>query len=786
MVPCRNADCRRIRVFRLIITVALILVVVAQRGPVADAASPYQGASETIPPVVTKQFEETSYYLADVVLVTPDVGWAVGQPHWDQSRRQYVGTIIKTTDGGGSWVPQETDASEAFNAACFLDENQGWVVGARGVILHTTDGGQRWTRQAVATEDEFRSVAFVDDNLGWATTVRVMHQDPRGEPDHWATAMWHTVDGGNTWTQQAIPENASVLNDVQFLDGQVGWAVGSKLVQEEHSRYVHAGVIYNTVDGGTTWHEIFSPDQDSPGATKPGIQFTAVDFVDASTGWVVGLTLHGLKSGEGLAFRTIDSGRTWQRFNLGSREDPLLDVEFLDGQRGFIVSGTIFPREARVHRTMDGGATWADVVFQRTGAEFDPLRGVAVVGNRVVAVGDHDYLVRSDQAWDVCPSAQAGKGSCEALFTQSFINTHYRLQAVSFVDDLNGWAVGSRSHEPNRSGQVILHTSDGGANWELQYEDAPLPDSDQADYRLDSVYFVDAQMGWAVGNCQNTRTQAPDRFRGAILHTVDGGRSWQQQGQELYEEKTREFYAVRFLDNQNGWALAVRKFPSGNVFLAHTTDGGIHWNWVDSGVEGVIGVGTALVQGDVEFVGSQHGWAVGGLGTIIRTTDGGATWEKQQLTCDWPQCPKRLFALSALSERAAWISGEGLYYTMDGGYPWKQQLDFKYPHDIHDVQFLSDGIGWLAGGAGAVMYTNDGGASWHPVGASVSDHLLGLSFVNPQLGWAVGEFGVILRVAASQFPPPEIEIQGEGTMRPGPAGPGGAPPGGGGVMVIVQ
>ena len=50
--------------------------------------------------VAVKQFEEKSYYLKDIDLINDAVGWAVGAPHWDQARKCYVGTIIKTEDGG--------------------------------------------------------------------------------------------------------------------------------------------------------------------------------------------------------------------------------------------------------------------------------------------------------------------------------------------------------------------------------------------------------------------------------------------------------------------------------------------------------------------------------------------------------------------------------------------------------------------------------------------------------------------------------------------------------------
>jgi hypothetical protein len=64
---------------------------------------------------------------------------------------------------------------------------------------------------------------------------------------------------------------------------------------------------------------------------------------------------------------------------------------------------------------------------------------------------------------------------------------------------------------------------------------------------------------------------------------------------------------------------------------------------------------------------------------------------------------------------------------------------------MHDVQFVDADHGWLAGEAGTILYTADGGALWQALDNQVSPHrLLGLSFVSVQQGWFVGEHGTIL------------------------------------------
>jgi len=252
-----------------------------------------------------KQFEETSYYLKDVNFISEKVGWAVGEPHWDQARKGYTGTIIKTVDGGGTWVAQAAGTSQALRGVKFVDANNGWAVGVNGTILHTSDGGKRWVKQPVATTDEFRGVVFVNATQGWATSVRPIHYDWRGNPDNWRGSIWHTVNGGTTWYLQAVSSNASILNRIEFIDAKKGWAVGVKYTgNDQWGHPKHQPVVYHTRNGGLSWPEQFSP--------ALAITLTGVDFVDANNGWAVGFKTRSDLAG-GTVFHTTNGGTTWTR-----------------------------------------------------------------------------------------------------------------------------------------------------------------------------------------------------------------------------------------------------------------------------------------------------------------------------------------------------------------------------------------------------------------------------------------------------------------------------------------
>jgi len=51
------------------------------------------------------------------------------------------GTILRTTDGGATWMLQSGRTNANLRAVAFIDANTGIVVGDKGTILRTTDGG---------------------------------------------------------------------------------------------------------------------------------------------------------------------------------------------------------------------------------------------------------------------------------------------------------------------------------------------------------------------------------------------------------------------------------------------------------------------------------------------------------------------------------------------------------------------------------------------------------------------------------------------------------------------
>ena len=272
----------------------------------------------------------------------------------------------------------------------------------------------------------------MDRSRGWATGVRPIHYDYRGDPDNWQASMWHTGDGGQTWRRQSLPNGASILNRIDFIDAQQGWAVGVRYIGDDRYGYPeHRAVVYHTNDGGKTWGEQYAPDLE--------ITLTGVDFVDANHGWAVGFVLRSSVQG-GTIFHTGDGGQTWER---QEPQNVLWDVHFVDANRGYAI-GTMYGAAwgPPVLRTMDGGATWEMVAMDEQ--DNEGLYGLAIAGDRVVAVGDHDFVCISTDPWGTYEWPHG-----ENLFTQRYVNVHYRFEDVYFVDEnMAGPSAGAPTGQP--------------------------------------------------------------------------------------------------------------------------------------------------------------------------------------------------------------------------------------------------------------------------------------------------------------------------------------------------
>ena len=245
---------------------------------------------------------------------------------------------------------------------------------------------------------------------------------------------------------------------------------------------------------------------------------------------------------------------------------------------------------------------------------------------------------------------------------------------------------------------------------------------------LYGVHFVDAKHGWAVGTA------------GIILSTTNGGMHW--TAASVAKETLTQ---VSFTTPNNGWLASVGK-------VHYTGSSGASWN-VQHQARGTGPRPPGIL--DLYFVSTIEGWAVGGSGTILHTTDGGSRWENHRGLSD-----KHLWAVHFVDPAHGWIVGEGgeVLHTQDGGKRWvRQRSNAEQP--LFAVHFANLTHGWIVGTNGLILHTADGGKTWLRQQTPVNQTLRDIAFRDENRGWAVGEKGLILHTTDggnlwSRYPTP--------------------------------
>ncbi len=368
-------------------------------------------------------------FLFPVKMIDPNNGWASG--------------ALRTTDGGAHWrdvSPPSLPNRQSDAPEFYLDLNHAWQGQAFAdhvVIFRTADGGRTWQQGAavpVKATDPTQlgsQLYFIDDQRGWLQTgSSIACTQPCsffGRPDPAAEGLYRTLDGGLHWTLESTGPGAAAPacffgGGMTFISAARGWTQLSCA-----SAVGRSGLeLLATSDGGVTWRvQELATDSRCP----CGLDNAPV-FFDQQYGFAQGHESDGTP----LLLATTDGGNSWSARPVpgeGSK-GGILRLSFADASAGWAIvevakKGPIYPSPTcssgyayspsecypppQMHRTVDGGRTWA--------------------------------LMQTD------------------LFSPDG-----EVTSLLFVDAHNGFALRALASAQNLQ-SVLLRTSDGGSTWQV-------------------------------------------------------------------------------------------------------------------------------------------------------------------------------------------------------------------------------------------------------------------------------------------------------------------------------
>jgi photosystem II stability/assembly factor-like uncharacterized protein len=310
--------------------------------------------------------------------------------------------------------------------------------------------------------------------------------------------------------------------------------------------------------------------------------------------------------------------------------------------------------------------------------------------------------------------------------------TTARLRGVSAVSATVAWASGNNG--------VYLKTTDGGANWKA----ATVPGAEALDFRDVDAFDADTAYLLSIGEGELSR----------IYKTTDGGRQWQLQ---FTNRNPKAFFdALAFWDASRG--VAVSDSVDGRFVIIKTTDGGANWKEIppEKIPPALANEGAFAASGTCVITqGRNNVWIGTTAARVLRSTDGGDTWQVATTPIQTGQPSAGIFSIAFKDARNGVIVGgdykkegearDNVATTSDGGRTWKL-VKGPLPGGFRSAVAYAPGASLLVSvGPSGSDYSLDGGASWSPIGG-VGYHAI--SFARSGAGWAAGEDGRIAKYSS--------------------------------------
>ena len=311
---------------------------------------------------------------------------------------------------------------------------------------------------------------------------------------------------------------------------------------------------------------------------------------------------------------------------------------------------------------------------------YRSVNDVVFAGNRLIAAGGHET---NDAITGIYISQDSGR---TWNIVQDSPNSPW-LRALSFPSPSTGYTAGDNG--------LIMKTNTGGDSWTV----LTLPPA-IAGRNFRSIFFTSEDTGFIAGGQYGTDTLH------TFASTMDGGNTWN-----------------------------VRMDEKGNFFKAC---------W---------------------FFNAKDGIIAGDKGTLLLTNDGGLSWEIPTVP---PSVKERQWNALYFRDRLIGFAAGGhpsndtlqtIIRTSDGGHTWQVVHDSLAPM-LNDICLASATDGFAAGNKGTLLKSTDGGLTWIPAvlpsGLNDERDLQAIGFLNRFAGVAAGSDGKVLVYADSSAHPPMV------------------------------
>jgi len=638
---------------------------------------------------------------------------------------------VTNPDGGAAWLTNAFTVEQAIGV---------WTTGgpyggdindlAVSPLLSTTAFAAVRNAGLYATDDRGASWHALVPSIGGVggfayTAVPTSHlyywSEDRGLW-HWEGGLdWQQVDQMHYESLAVDPQDGLTLwagtdnGAARSLDGGTTWAVRTdglpagveiKVLAvhpaDPNTVYAgtHDGLVYRTTDAGLNWQHL---DQGLPPASNAhSARALAIDPFDPN----VVLYSRWNELGAAHGYRSTNGGDNWDPILAPEECGLITDLAFSP-----YVSGTVYASlNANRHLgiSTDGGATWQcvgqRVVDFMASLGLDPASGMpAYLGGHSAGTfrraGDLASWERASEGIAGLPvnGVSASPVDPDTVYVAAEHGGAYRSDnAGSSWRQLSLGAVGAfgvAAHPSDRDRAFfgtdygICYNPNGTDEWlfsavPVSYQTllntlAPAPGAP-------STMLVGGRDLEAVG--ENI---------GVVFRTDDGGASWVQLDFGHPISHPAEF-AIHPTDSQtmylatSGWERDVPGDEGIGLGIFCSGDGGDSWTSIKNelGDRPVSALAIRPDRPQILFAGGVDPVTWGG--DVFRSTNGGNSWSPAGLPLDWAWVED--FAIDPTDPDTVYAgTGQGLFYSSDGGNSWNRSPDEFGYLPIQHVSIASDG-----------------------------------------------------------------------------------------------
>lgn len=224
----------------------------------------------------------------------------------------------------------------------------------------------------------------------------------------------------------------------------------------------------------------------------------------------------------------------------------------------------------------------------------------------------------------------------------------------------------------------VMTTTDGGVSWNprspTDLVGNPIPGN--------TMSFVNPSVGYLGAD------------QGFVYKTIDGGQNWST----MQFSWTLDVTDLQFLTPDLGYVASTNGFPSASVFFRKTTNGGQTWTDLLPPVPPI-----DYVDKIIEFIHPDTGFVAGVGGKLIRTFDGGTSWDTLH-----PGSFSLTFylALQANSNGVLHALNPDPVYSLDWGDTWSPISGQPCYGLLANLAYFNDQQGYFVGDGSSLQYAN--------------------------------------------------------------------------------